>query len=71
MKRPPCQNMQGPKRGASAGIRDRAGIRPELDVEAEPEDGESDAPVDTRKLSAFADFLDTLDLDDLGADDDK
>lgn len=52
-------------------VLDRAGIRPELDVETEPEDGESDAPVDTRKLSAFADFLDTLDLDDLGADDDK
>lgn len=51
-------------------VLDRAGIRPELDVE-EPEDGESDSPVDTRKLSAFADFLDTLDLDDLGADDDK
>lgn len=52
-------------------VLDRAGIRPELDVEVEPEEGESDAPVDTRKLSAFADFLDTLDLDDLGAEDDK
>ena len=52
-------------------VLDRAGIRPELDVEAEPDEGESDAPVDTRKLSAFADFLDTLDLDDLGAEDDK
>ncbi|MBK8136671.1 MAG: bifunctional nuclease family protein [Chloroflexi bacterium] len=57
-------------------VLDRAGIRPESDVEVEVEEGEgeaeaSDAPVDSRKLSAFADFLDTLDLDDLGAEDDK
>lgn len=52
-------------------VLDRAGIRPESDVEVEVEEGEGDAPVDTRKLSAFADFLDTLDLDDLGEEDDK
>jgi uncharacterized protein len=51
-------------------VLDRAGIRPESDIEVEVEEGEEDAPVDTRKLSAFADFLDTLDLEDLGADDD-
>lgn len=53
-------------------VLDRAGIRPESDIEVdvEAEDVETDAPpVDTRKLSAFADFLDTLDLDDLGDDD--
>lgn len=57
-------------------VLDRAGIRPESDVEVGVEEGQSegeptDAPVDSRKLSAFADFLDTLDLDDLGAEDDK
>ncbi|MBK9126039.1 MAG: bifunctional nuclease family protein [Chloroflexi bacterium] len=53
-------------------VLDRAGIRPESDIEVdvEAEDVETDEPpVDTRKLSAFADFLDTLDLEDLGDDD--
>ncbi|MDL1917089.1 bifunctional nuclease family protein [Anaerolineae bacterium CFX4] len=53
-------------------VLDRAGIRPENDIEVdvEAEDTETDTPaVDTRKLSAFADFLDTLDLDDLGDED--
>lgn len=57
-------------------VMDKAGIRPEKNVE---EDilGISDAPieeevvaesVDDSQLSAFADFLDTLDLDDLEDD---
>lgn len=53
-------------------VLDRAGIRLENDIEVdvEAEDTETDTPaVDTRKLSAFADFLDTLDLDDLGDED--
>lgn len=60
-------------------VLDRAGIRPENDVEISTEsgseeitaEGEPDSPVDARKLSAFADFLDTLDLDDLGAEEDN
>lgn len=60
-------------------VLDRAGIRPEADVDEEQEydamsgeDEVSDAPVDNKRLSAFADFLDSLDLDDLaGNDDDK
>jgi bifunctional DNase/RNase len=60
-------------------VLDRAGIRPEAEVDEEEEyhavsptdEDLGDAPVDNRRLSAFADFLDSLDLDDIGGEDDK
>jgi bifunctional DNase/RNase len=54
-------------------VLDRAGIRPEADVEleADNETGEGSEPVEPGRLSAFADFLDSLDLDDLSGDEDK
>lgn len=54
-------------------VLDHAGIRPEADVEHEADNdtGEGNEPVEPGRLSAFADFLDSLDLDDLSGDDDK
>lgn len=58
-------------------VLDRAAIRPEADVEEEEAyravsaDDDADAPVESGSLSAFADFLDSLDLDDIGGEDDK
>lgn len=47
-------------------VMDRAGIRPDKDVEREILGLEDDLPPDGEiKLSAFADFVDTLNLDDL------
>ena len=47
-------------------VMERAGIEPDEDVENEVmnENGEGeDAPVDDKKLSAFADFVNSLDID--------
>ncbi|MCU0465130.1 MAG: bifunctional nuclease family protein [Anaerolineae bacterium] len=59
-------------------VLDRAGIRPEADVDEDEEytlmtdENAPDAPpVDSKRLSAFADFLDSLDLDDIPGEDDK
>jgi uncharacterized protein len=51
----------------------RAGIEPDEDVEQEIADGEASGkrPVEEGRLSAFADFVNSLDLDDLDKDDDK
>ncbi|MBC8097862.1 MAG: bifunctional nuclease family protein [Armatimonadetes bacterium] len=53
----------------------RAGIEPDEDVEQEIADGEKRAatgePVDERRLSAFADFVNSLDLDDLDKEEDN
>lgn len=51
-------------------VMDRAGIEPDEDVEQEiAEEGKSE--VDERRLSAFADFVNSLDLDDLETDEDN
>ena len=55
---------------------DKAGIRPDRDVEpeilgygdAELDDQEGDEKVDETRLSAFVDFVDTLNLDDFDED---
>lgn len=58
-------------------VLDRAGIRPEEDVDEEEyasltDENAADAPpVDSKRLSAFADFLDSLDIDDIPGEDDK
>lgn len=47
-------------------VMDKAGIEPDEDVEQEVmnnEPGESSEPVDEGKLSAFADFVNSLDID--------
>lgn len=54
-------------------VMDRAGIQPDEDVEGEVDGdlGREDR-IDERHLSAFADFVNSLDLDDLeSSDDDK
>ena len=51
-------------------VMDSAGIEPDEDVEQEiAEEGKSE--VDERRLSAFADFVNSLDLDDLETDEDN
>jgi bifunctional DNase/RNase len=54
-------------------VMDRAGIEPDEDIEEEVAEGEmaGERKVDETRLSAFADFVNSLDLDDLEADDDK
>lgn len=55
-------------------VMDRAGIEPDEDVEEEVagrEEGAVEERVDERRLSAFADFVNSLDLDDLDNEDDK
>lgn len=55
-------------------VMDRAGIEPDEDVEEEVagrDDSVLEERVDERHLSAFADFVNSLDLDDLETDDDK
>jgi bifunctional DNase/RNase len=57
-------------------VLERAGIEPDEDIEKEIAEGEKQrsvgAPeVDERRLSAFADFVNSLDLDDLENDDDN
>jgi hypothetical protein len=49
----------------------RAGIEPDEDVEKEMAEGGEKREVDERRLSAFADFVNSLDLDDLETDDDN
>jgi bifunctional DNase/RNase len=48
-------------------VMDKAAKAPDEDIEAESTlpSAPTEAPTDSKKLSAFADFLDTLDLDDL------
>ena len=48
-------------------VMDKAAKAPDEDIEAESTlpSAPAEAPTDSKKLSAFADFLDTLDLDDL------
>jgi hypothetical protein len=54
---------------------DKAGIEPDEDVEKEIAERQADFPeaneVDEDRLSAFADFVNSLDLEDLDDDDDK
>lgn len=57
-------------------VMDKAGIQPDEDVEQEVADREGagdDFPerLDEGRLSAFADFVNSLDLDDLDTEDDK
>ncbi|HEX2620478.1 MAG TPA: bifunctional nuclease domain-containing protein, partial [Phototrophicaceae bacterium] len=51
-------------------VMDRAGIEPDEDVEQEVVE-EGKEQVDERRLSAFADFVNSLDLDDLDTDEDS
>jgi bifunctional DNase/RNase len=51
-------------------VMDKAAREPDEDIEKETSQGPTDAPVDEGRLSAFADFVDTLDLDDLDESDD-
>lgn len=52
-------------------VMDKAAIRPDEDVEKEaPEDERSGTGLDETRLSAFADFVNSLDLDDLDDSDD-
>ncbi|HRL12820.1 MAG TPA: bifunctional nuclease family protein [Aggregatilineales bacterium] len=56
-------------------VMDKAGIEPDEDVEKEIAERQADFPesneVDEDRLSAFADFVNSLDLEDLDDDDDK
>jgi uncharacterized protein len=52
-------------------VMDKAAREPDEDIEKEAaHDGETSEKVDDKRLSAFADFVDTLDLDDLEDSDD-
>jgi hypothetical protein len=51
-------------------VMDKAAREPDEDIEKETTQGPADGPVDVGRLSAFADFVDTLDLDDLEDSDD-
>lgn len=51
-------------------VMDKAGIEPDEDVEQETEgEARADSSVDESRLSAFADFVNSLDLDDLDDED--
>lgn len=52
-------------------VMDRAGIEPDEDVEQEIAEGGERREVEEGRLSAFSDFVDSLDLDDLDKEDDK
>lgn len=51
-------------------VMDKAGTAPDEDVEKEAASETAAGEVDTSRLSAFADFVDTLDFDDLEDSDD-
>jgi uncharacterized protein len=52
-------------------VMDKAAREPDEDIEKEAaHDGEASEKVDDKRLSAFADFVDSLDLDDLEDSDD-
>ncbi len=51
-------------------VMDVAGVEPEPDIQ-EVEQGEGEDDGDVGKLDAFSDFLDTLDFDDFGGEDDR
>ena len=48
---------------------DRAGVQLDDDAEEETDhagEGDGESPIPEERLSAFRDFIDTLDLDDFG-----
>ncbi len=52
-------------------VMERAGIEPSEEEEEIEEKGPSLTPEEEEKLSVFRDFIETLDLDDLGDEDDE